>query len=101
MAIGVIRRYQNRFAEARVELETAIALNPNDTFAIRNLGTTLVQLGQPESAIPYFEKSIRLSPHDPFVAMSYSHLGRPYLLLSNVDKAIDLLTKARALNPKL
>ena len=101
MAIGVLRRYQNRLAEARVELDTAIALDPNDTFAIRNLGTTLVQLGQPELAIPYFEKSIRLSPHDPFVAFNYSHLGRCYLFLGNVDKAIELLMKARALNPKL
>jgi adenylate cyclase len=99
--MGTLRRSQNRLAEARAELETAIALDRNDTFSIRNLGLILVQLGQPELAIPYFEKSIRLSPHDPNVAANYLGLGRCHLFLGHIDQAIELLMRARAINPKL
>ncbi len=60
----------------------------------------LVQLCQPELAIPYFEKSIRLSPHDPNVSANYNTLGRCYLFLGQTDRAIDFMMKARAANPK-
>ena len=71
---GILRRFQGRLSEARAELETAIALDPNDTFSLRNLGITRVQIGQPDAAIPYIEKSIRLSPNDPFIAPNYAWL---------------------------
>ncbi len=99
--MGTLRRSQNRLTEARAELETAVALDRNDTFAVRNLGLTLLQLGQPVLAIPYYEKSLRLSPRDPYVAANYSGLGRCHLYLGHTEQAIDFLTKARAANPKL
>lgn len=98
--MGALRRCQNRLAEARVEYETALALDPSDNFAVRNLGIILIQLGQPELAIPYFEKSIGLSPHDSNVVANYISLGRCHLFLGETDQAIDLLIKARAENPK-
>jgi tetratricopeptide (TPR) repeat protein len=42
------------------------------------------------------EKSTRLSPHDPFIALNYHALGTCHLFLGQVDEAIDLLRKARA-----
>jgi adenylate cyclase len=100
VGLGILRRVQNRQGEARIELETAISLDPNHTVAFRVLGETLVQMGKPEEAIPYIEKSIRLSPHDPYMVGNYLWLGQCHLLLGHVDQAIELLRKARAANPR-
>jgi adenylate cyclase len=97
-SMGVLRRTQNRFAEAQFELETAIALDRNNSVAVRNLGITLMQLGLPDAAIPYIERSIRLSPNDTRNVFNYSTLGQCHLLLGHVDQAIDWLRKARATN---
>jgi adenylate cyclase len=82
ISLGVLRRFQNRLGEARIELETGIALDRNNTAAFRNLGLTLMQMGKPEEAIPYVEKSIRLSPHDPNIVHNYASLGLCHLLLA-------------------
>jgi adenylate cyclase len=82
--IGHQRRIQGRMAEARAELEAAIALDRNDAWAVRTLGQTLLNSGQPEAAIPYFERAIRLNPREPSVGNAYGLLGarpplsRPY-----------------------
>jgi adenylate cyclase len=99
-AMGMTRRVQNRLPEARIEFETGIALDQNSRSVIQ-LGIVLLYLGQPEAAIPNFEKGIRLSPHDPNIAAPYTGLGLCLLFLSRVDEAIDLFRKARAANPGL
>jgi TolB-like protein/Tfp pilus assembly protein PilF len=98
-SLGILRRVQNRLGEARIEFETMIALDRNNTMPFRNLGLTLIQMGKPEAAIPYIEKSIRLSPHDPSIVANYSSLGECHLFLGHLDQAIELLRKARAANP--
>jgi adenylate cyclase len=100
LSMGVLRRFQNRLSEAQIELETGITLDRNNTVGFRNLGLTLIQLGKPEEAIPYIEKSIRLSPHDPNIVNNYASLGLCHLLLDHLDQAIELLRKARAANPR-
>ena len=50
--MGRIRRLQNRLPESRIELETAVALDRNSVFALRQLGQTLMWLGQPEAGAP-------------------------------------------------
>jgi tetratricopeptide (TPR) repeat protein len=99
-AMGVLRRSQNRLEEARIELETAIALDRNNARAYHQLGHTLRYLGQPEAGIPHIEQAIRLNPRDPFVAHYYYALGSCRLFLGHVDEATDLLTRARAGNPR-
>jgi adenylate cyclase len=98
-SLGILRRVQNRLGEARIEFETMIALDRNNTMPFRNLGLTLTQMGKPEKAIPYIEKSIRLSPHAPDIGTNYGALGECHLFLGDLDQAIELLRKARAANP--
>jgi adenylate cyclase len=98
--MGMLRRWQNRLPESKIELETAIALNRNYSFALRQLGITLTFLGQPKAAIPLVEKSIRLDPHSPNIHVAYWAFGCCHLLLGHVD-AVDLFRKARAANPRL
>jgi len=53
------------YADALAELETAIELNPCLAVSYCGLADTLTWDGRPQEAIPYFQKAIDLSPHDP------------------------------------
>jgi adenylate cyclase len=70
-ALGILRRFQNRLTESRIEQEAAIALDHNNARAFHQLGLTMMFLGQPEAAIAHIEKAIRLNPHDANIADSY------------------------------
>jgi adenylate cyclase len=99
--LGELRRFQNRLAEAQIEFETAIALDPNNLGAFFHLGMNLMFLGRPQEGIPLDWKAIRLNPHHQAAAAPiYWALGHSHLLLGDVDEAIDLLRKARTLNPR-
>jgi class 3 adenylate cyclase/TolB-like protein/Tfp pilus assembly protein PilF len=99
--LGELRRFQNRLAEARIEFETAIALDPNNPEAFFHLGMNLMFLGRPQEGIPLDWKAIRLDRHNQAgAAPIYWALGYSHLLLGDVDEAIDLLRKARTFNPR-
>ena len=98
--MGRLRRIQNRLAEARIEFETAIVLDPNDSFSHVQLAVTLLYLGEPAAAVPEAETALRLSPRDPQLWGYYWPLGWARLLLNEVDAAIEMLTRARAANPR-
>jgi TolB-like protein/Tfp pilus assembly protein PilF len=53
------------YADALAELETAVELNPSLAVAYCGLGDSLAYEGRISEAIPYFQKAIDLSPHDP------------------------------------
>jgi tetratricopeptide (TPR) repeat protein len=100
-AMGRLRRFQNRLTESRIELEMAIALDPNFAQAIFQLGIALIYLGQPEATISLFEKERRLNPREPNIWRRHHWLATSYLLLGQVDRAIDLLRQALASNPRI
>jgi adenylate cyclase len=99
-AMAMVRRSQGRLSESRIEFEAAIALDQNNARAYFNLGQTLIFLGHPEAAIPHIEKAVRLNPYDPNTSGFYWALGMCHLLLEHLDQAVDLLTRARAGNPR-
>jgi TolB-like protein/class 3 adenylate cyclase/Tfp pilus assembly protein PilF len=98
--MGHLRRQQGRISEAQAELEAAIALDRNDAWAIRTLGQTFRSSGQPEAAIPYFEKAIRLNPREPYVGNTYGPLGASHLSLGHTEQAIAFLRRARTEMPR-
>jgi adenylate cyclase len=100
-ALGALRRIQNRLTEARIEYETSVSLDRNNAHALLGLGQTLMFLGRPEDAVPMIESSIRLDPRDPNAAFGDWSLGTCLMLLGHVDRAADLLRKARAENPRV
>lgn len=101
LTMGILRRLQGRLDESRIELETTVALDPNNVVGISQFGHTSAFLGQPQAALAYIEKAIRLSPNDPLIYGRYSALGQCHLLLGNVEEAIEFLRKARAANPRV
>ena len=100
ITMGILRRLQGRLAESKIDLESVPALDRN-VAGLRQLGATLVYLGQPEAAIRPLERSIRLSPYEANVAFNYTHLGLCDLLLDRISTAIDHLRMARASNPQV
>jgi adenylate cyclase len=99
-AMGMLRRCQGALTEAQIEFERALALDRNHGGAAYQLGLVLAFRGQPEAGIPYVEKAIRLSPHDPNLGVFLAVLGACHLLLGHADQATDLLRRARAANPQ-
>jgi adenylate cyclase len=59
---------QGQFAKSEHHLECALALNPNDPRLVVQRGINLTFLGDPEAAIPWIERAMRL---DPFSAHRY------------------------------
>jgi adenylate cyclase len=96
---GRLRQVQGQGDESLLEWETAIALDPNDAWAIRHFGQTLLFQGHPETALPYLEKAIRLDSRSPFIFNAYAALGRCHLFLGRTEQAVALLRTARALAP--
>ena len=95
-AMGLLRRAEDRMAEAQAEFETAIALDRNNAWAIGQLGNTLLLGGQPEAAIPYFEKALKINPRE---TLNYVALGKCHLFLGDMDEAMKLFRKGQATNP--
>jgi TolB-like protein/Flp pilus assembly protein TadD len=98
---GFLRRTQNRLAEARAEFETALALDPNNADAFRQLGAVELFSGQPDTAIRHTTTAMRLSPYDPTIHTVYWILGTANLFLGHVDQATDLIRTATTINPQI
>ena len=99
--VGMLRRAQGRLNDARIELEIAIALAPNNIQAMGQLGITLTFLGHPEAAVPFIERCLRLAPHDRNTPVNQAILGLCKLLLGDAEEAVLWLRRARAANPRL
>jgi len=96
-AMGLLRTQQDRQAEALVEYQTAVALDPNNAWAIRRLGQTFMFMGQPEQCIPYTEKALRLNPRE---TLANVPLGKCHLLAGHEpSEALGFFRKGQATNP--
>lgn len=62
LAAGLALRGLRRFDEARVALESAVALDPNDYAAAYELGLLHDQGGDADAALARFEDAVRLKP---------------------------------------
>src|SRR5260370_35318826 len=95
--MGLLRTQQDRQAEALIEYQTAVALDPNNAWAHRRLGNTLMFMGQPEPCIPYIEKALRLNPRETSANVP---LGKCHLLAGHdPDEPGALFGKGQATNP--
>jgi adenylate cyclase len=98
---GILRRLQNRLVESRIELETAISIEPDQSVGYSQLGYTMMFLGEPKAAITNIERGMRLSPREAHTATSLSMLGFCHLFLGLIDQAVDFFQRACADNSRL
>jgi adenylate cyclase len=82
---------QAKFAKSEYHSERALALNPNDPRLVVQRGINLTFLGNPEAAIPWIEKAMRL---DPFSAHRYYlDLVRALFMAARPGEAVAVLER--------
>lgn len=94
LALGNYCFAERHTEEAEREYLKAIELNPNFAIAYGSLARALVFDGQSEDAIGYFQKALRMSPHDPLIAIFYSGMGTAHYYAHRYDEAIEWSRKA-------
>ena len=67
--------------------------------AYAGLGWDYLYLGQFEKSLEYFDKAIRLSPHDPALRIWYGGKSLAYFGLKQYDQAIEWARRAIAISP--
>jgi len=82
------------YSDAIAELEIAIDLNPYLAPNYCGLGDSLAYEGRFDEAIPYFQKAIELSPHDPMRWAFYSYRALAHILARQFDLAAEWAYKA-------
>lgn len=71
-------------------------LAPHYAMAASQLGMTLLYSGQPDEALRWFERGVRVAPQDPQMPLLLNNLGTGRVLAGDVDRGIDQLLAAAA-----
>jgi TolB-like protein len=82
------------YGHAIAELETAIELNPSLAVSYCGLADSLAYEGRTSEAIPYFQKAIDLSPHDPLRWAFYSYRALAHIFAREFEAAFEWAQKA-------
>jgi tetratricopeptide (TPR) repeat protein len=81
LALGMALVAQKEMPRAREELESAIRLQPDSSDAMNDLGAVLLQMGQSQEALSWFERCRRIAPEfdRPYInsALIYNASGQP------------------------
>jgi adenylate cyclase len=85
--LGRIHIFYQRYEQARVEIDRAIALNPNDAHALAGRGNIRMWLGETDAAIKDLELALRIDPE--LIAMDRFALSVAYYLKGRYDAAIE------------
>jgi tetratricopeptide (TPR) repeat protein len=85
---------RKEYRESLAELESALALNPNLAVVYCGLADSLAYEGRFTEAIPYFEKAINLSPHDPQRWAFYSYRALAHVLAGEFEQAFEWAQRA-------
>ncbi|MDH4267895.1 MAG: tetratricopeptide repeat protein [Deltaproteobacteria bacterium] len=90
--------WRRQHQEAILEMERALALDPNDPVSLYNMGNALIYAGRPKEAVEFLKKGMRLDPHNP--SRYLAGLGRSCFSMGELEEAVGLYEKAMRLNPE-
>ncbi len=88
--IGDAFMRQNKFKEAEEYFKKSIDIDPADHALAFNVAEILMQAGNADEAIRYYEMAIQIKPDWP---RSYLKLGYAWLNKGNIPKAVEAFTK--------
>ena len=94
VALGMLARSLRRFIDARVALDRALALAPNDASVHLYAGQNLIDTGYTREGIAHLDRALAI---DPLLPNALYWRGRQYLNAGNIDAAEKLFEKADAL----
>jgi adenylate cyclase len=92
--LGAVQTFVRNYGTARVLLERALALDPNNAWAWSRLGWIENYADQPRKAIGNFERALRLSPVDPMNFNNYAGIGSAHEVVQEYDKAAAFYRRA-------
>jgi len=95
--IGRVFWTQQKYADAEQAFRKQIEITPLDKWVHGNLGLMLVEWRRYKEAVPELEQAISLNPDEE--AQYQISLGRAYLNLNQIDKAMASFDKAIKLAP--
>jgi|KBSMisStaDraftv2_1062788.scaffolds.fasta_scaffold55975_2 adenylate cyclase len=93
-ALGATELFLGQHDSAMAHLHTAVALNPNFSWAHGNLGLGLALAGNGEEAVASLKEALRLSPIDRFTFLWINLLGFAMFLLGRDAEALDLAERS-------
>lgn len=97
--LGSVHTFARNFSAARVLLERAISLDVNAAWAQSRLGWLEVYSDRPESAIPHFERAIRLSPLDPMNFNNHVGIASAHQVAGDYEASADYFSRALTERP--
>lgn len=90
VALGVAQARLKNYDKARVTLKEAVLEDPNNGYALRNLGAVLLQSGEEQDALRYFERAVQLLPKD---QQAWLGLAQAQMGIEDTEGADDSLIK--------
>lgn len=92
---GLLRDRQ-KYEDSVELLRSAIYADPENADLWNSLGTTLLDSGEPEQALTFYQEALRL---DPNYARAHHNIAFAHDLLGDLDQAISHFRTALSLNP--
>ncbi|WP_447977628.1 tetratricopeptide repeat protein [Candidatus Nitrospira bockiana] len=96
--LGWTYSFMGKLDEAIEECQHAIAIDPDFGNPYNDIGAYLIEKGQYDEAIPWFEKAMQARRYES-PAFPHLNLGRVYERKGQWSDAIDCYKRALALNP--
>jgi len=87
-ALGAVYLITRRFDDSIAEFELALCLNPNFSQAQNYYAAALGFCGRWQEAVEAANRAIRLSPRDPFLALSYGSICLAHFMGRNYEEAM-------------
>lgn len=92
--LGLMQQVLGETGQAIGSYRAALAIDPDDAKAHRDLATAYLQIGRAELAIPHAEASVRLAPDG---QTAWCNLAATYSLVKRYDDALDAYRTATEL----
>ena len=96
--LGWTYSFMGKLDDAIEECHRAIAVDPDFGNPYNDIGAYLIEKGEPDEAIPWFEKAMQAKRYES-PAFPHLNLGRVYERKGEWSRAIDCYKRALALNP--
>jgi tetratricopeptide (TPR) repeat protein len=97
--LGWTYSFLNRYDDAIAECRKAIAVDPGFGNPYNDIGAYLLERGEADAAIPWFEKAIRSKRYCCYF-YPHANLGRAYLMKGMRERARQSLEDALRVNPE-
>lgn len=89
----------HKYAEAEVAYRKAIALSPQNSRAIYNLGCVLQKENRDSDAVRQYEQAVKLEPNEKVRSQAYYNMGVALQRSKDYSKAIEAYKNCLRLNP--